>query len=78
MNDPQPGKEISWQEFRNQLLESGQVERIVVTNKNMAKVVMRRGTSGDAAGDSGAAGESGGRGGVVDGGIGLRRVQKQT
>lgn len=30
-------KEISWQEFRNQYLEPGLVERVVVVNKSMAK-----------------------------------------
>jgi hypothetical protein len=32
------GKEISWQEFVTQVLESGEVERIIVTNRNVAKV----------------------------------------
>jgi AFG3 family protein len=36
------GQEISWQEFRKQLLESGEIDRLIVTNKNLAKVVMRR------------------------------------
>lgn len=36
------GKEISWQEFVTQMLESGEVERIIVSNKNVAKVVLRR------------------------------------
>jgi AFG3 family protein len=39
--DAKPGKEISWQDFQSQLLESGMVDRIVVTNKNMAKVQLR-------------------------------------
>jgi AFG3 family protein len=38
----QDGKEISWQEFQNHLLESGQVDRIVVSNKNIARVMVRR------------------------------------
>ena len=40
-SDAKPGREISWQEFQSQLLESGLVDRIVVTNKNMAKVQLR-------------------------------------
>lgn len=32
------GKEISWQEFVTQVLESGEVERIIVSNRNVAKV----------------------------------------
>jgi len=35
------GREISWHDFQKQLLESGQVDRIIVTNKNIARVVMR-------------------------------------
>lgn len=35
------GKEISWQEFQTHLLESGEVDRLIVTNKNVAKVVLR-------------------------------------
>uniref|UniRef100_A0ACD5T9F8 Uncharacterized protein n=1 Tax=Avena sativa TaxID=4498 RepID=A0ACD5T9F8_AVESA len=34
-------KEISFQEFKNKLLEPGLVERIVVTNKSVAKVYVR-------------------------------------
>ncbi|RYH01210.1 hypothetical protein EON65_48515 [archaeon] len=30
-------REITWQDFQKTLLESGQVERIVVSNKNVAK-----------------------------------------
>ena len=40
-SDSKPGKEISWQDFQSQLLESGLVDRIVVTNKNVAKVQLR-------------------------------------
>ena len=35
-------REISWQEFQGQLLEKGQVDRIIVSNKNVARVVLRR------------------------------------
>lgn len=35
-------REISWQEFETTLLESGNVDRITVSNKNIAKVVLRR------------------------------------
>lgn len=39
------GHEINWQEFQSQLLASGEVERLVVTNKQLATVYMRRGSS---------------------------------
>lgn len=32
-----PGKEISWQEFSGKLLESGQVDRILISNKTTAR-----------------------------------------
>ena len=64
-SDSKPGKEISWQEFQSHLLETGMVDRIVITNKNMAKVQLRpvdgseigtlnvnMGGAGDAAGDA--------------------------
>ena len=35
------GREISWQDFQSELLESGLVDRIVVTNKNVAKITLR-------------------------------------
>lgn len=35
------GQEISWQDFKNHLLESGQVDRILVVNKTMARVAVR-------------------------------------
>jgi len=35
------GREITWSEFRNELLESGDVERIVVVNKKLARIKMR-------------------------------------
>mmetsp|Transcript_6710 Transcript_6710/g.11214 ORF Transcript_6710/g.11214 Transcript_6710/m.11214 type:complete len:903 (+) Transcript_6710:84-2792(+) len=35
------GREINWQEFQTQLLEGGHVDRIIVTNKNIARVVLR-------------------------------------
>jgi hypothetical protein len=35
--DEKSGREISWQDFQKQLLETGQVDRIVVTNKNIAR-----------------------------------------
>mmetsp|Transcript_6182 Transcript_6182/g.6384 ORF Transcript_6182/g.6384 Transcript_6182/m.6384 type:complete len:800 (-) Transcript_6182:419-2818(-) len=41
-SDSNSGREISWQEFHSQLLESGSVDRIIVTNKNVARVVLRR------------------------------------
>lgn len=41
MDDIKPGREINWQEFVTQLLENGMVDRIVVSNKNIARVVLR-------------------------------------
>lgn len=35
-------REINWQDFKNQLLASGQVERLIVANKTTVRVVMRR------------------------------------
>ena len=35
--ETQPGREISWQEFSGQLLESGQVDRILISNKKTAR-----------------------------------------
>ncbi|ODV63278.1 m-AAA protease subunit YTA12, partial [Ascoidea rubescens DSM 1968] len=34
------GKEISWQEFRNQLLDKGYVKKIIVVNKSLARVIL--------------------------------------
>jgi len=36
------GKEINWQEFKTHLLAAGEVERIVIVNKQLAKVYVRR------------------------------------
>ena len=33
----QPGREISWQEFSGQVLESGQVDMIQISNKKTAR-----------------------------------------
>ncbi|MCD9644814.1 ATP-dependent zinc metalloprotease FTSH 8, mitochondrial [Datura stramonium] len=38
---PREQQEISFQEFKNKLLEAGLVDRIVVTNKSVAKVYVR-------------------------------------
>lgn len=40
------GKEITFVEFRNQLLLSGQVERVEVVNEQIARIVLRPGASG--------------------------------
>jgi AFG3 family protein len=48
------GKEISWQEFQSQLLESGMVDRIIVSNKTTAKVVLRQPLDAAGAGAAGA------------------------
>lgn len=37
----QGSKEISWQEFSTVILESGQIDRLIVSNKKIAKVVLR-------------------------------------
>ncbi|KAG5188027.1 cell division protease ftsH [Tribonema minus] len=42
--------EISWQEFQTKLLESGEVERIVVVNNKVARVLLRRPVNIHAAG----------------------------
>ncbi|KAM3688837.1 hypothetical protein ACB098_09G001100 [Castanea mollissima] len=39
--DRNPSRKISFQEFKNKLLEPGLVDRIVVTNKSVAKVYVR-------------------------------------
>ena len=45
-SDGKNGKEITFVEFRNQLLETGQVERIVVVNQQIARVVLHPGSRG--------------------------------
>merc|ERR1711965_368334 len=37
------GTEINWQEFATVLLESGEVDRIIVTNSKVAEVLLRPG-----------------------------------
>jgi len=41
ISDMREGREISWQDFQTQLLEGGHVDRIIVTNKNIARVILR-------------------------------------
>lgn len=41
MDNLKNGHEISYQDFQRQLLEAGLVDRIIVTNKNVAKIVLR-------------------------------------
>ncbi|KAJ8537777.1 hypothetical protein K7X08_014317 [Anisodus acutangulus] len=43
---PREQQEISFQEFKNKLLEAGLVDRIVVTNKSVAKVYVRSSPTG--------------------------------
>ncbi|TMW86059.1 hypothetical protein EJD97_021991 [Solanum chilense] len=43
---PREQQEISFQEFKNKLLEAGLVDRIVVTNKSVAKVYVRSSAPG--------------------------------
>ncbi|KAH8074660.1 metalloendopeptidase [Aureococcus anophagefferens] len=40
------GTEINWQEFATVLLESGEVDRIIVTNNKVAEVLLRPGAGG--------------------------------
>jgi AFG3 family protein len=40
------GKEITFVDFRNYLLDSGQVEKIVVVNNNLARVILHPGSKG--------------------------------
>ena len=39
------GTEISWREFSTSLLESGEIDRVIIANKTTARVVMKNGTS---------------------------------
>jgi AFG3 family protein len=43
---PRNGKEITFVDFRNQLLESGQVDKIVVVNNQLARVILHPGSPG--------------------------------
>ena len=40
------GREITFIDFRNQLLDSGQVDKIVVVNNNLARVILHPGSNG--------------------------------
>jgi len=40
------GREITYMDFRNHLLHSGQVDKIVVVNNNMARVILHPGSRG--------------------------------
>jgi AFG3 family protein len=53
LRDRKPGKEISWQEFRTHLLETGQVDRLVVVNKQVCRVNLRPATGPAATGAAG-------------------------
>ncbi|GBG34732.1 ATP-dependent zinc metalloprotease FtsH [Hondaea fermentalgiana] len=53
------GREINWQEFKTHLLAAGEVERIVVVNKQVAKVYVRgRSAANDIIGIGGGNGSS--------------------
>jgi len=43
--DQSQGREINWQDFKSHLLAAGEVERIVIVNKQIAKVYVRRPSS---------------------------------
>ncbi|KAH0640903.1 hypothetical protein KY285_037489 [Solanum tuberosum] len=59
---PREQQEISFQEFKNKLLEAGLVDRIVVTNKSVAKVYVRSSAPGpDQIGDDAVQGPVAGR-----------------
>ncbi|XP_049386276.1 ATP-dependent zinc metalloprotease FTSH 10, mitochondrial-like [Solanum stenotomum] len=59
---PREQQEISFQEFKNKLLEAGLVDRIVVTNKSVAKVYVRSSAPGpDQIGDDSVQGPVAGR-----------------
>ena len=45
-SDGRNGKEITFVEFRNHLLETGQVEKIVVVNQQLARIVLHPGSRG--------------------------------
>jgi AFG3 family protein len=45
-SSPRNGKEITFVQFRNELLETGQVERIEVVNNNFARVILHPGSRG--------------------------------
>lgn len=45
-NGPKDGKEITFVDFRNHLLHTGQVEKIIVVNSSLARVVLRPGSRG--------------------------------
>jgi AFG3 family protein len=45
-SSPRDGKEITFVDFRDQLLETGQVEKIVVVNNQLARVVLLPGSPG--------------------------------
>ena len=51
------GTEINWQEFATVLLESGEVDRIIVTNNKVAEVLLRPGARVGGAVGAAAAGE---------------------
>ena len=61
---------ISWQEFRTQYLERGEVERLQVVNRNVVKVYLRRDNT--AAHTTGVSGDSMGWGGNTLAGRGRR------
>jgi AFG3 family protein len=52
LRDRKGGQEISWQEFRTHLLETGQVDRLVVVNKQVCRVNLRPAVPAMAAGGS--------------------------
>lgn len=45
-------RQISWQEFRINYLERGEVERLEVVNRNLVRAYLRRDSTGQVWGDS--------------------------
>lgn len=41
MKSQTPMKEINWQEFRMNYLERGEVDKVVISNKTLAKVYLK-------------------------------------
>ncbi|XP_057772410.1 ATP-dependent zinc metalloprotease FTSH 8, mitochondrial-like isoform X2 [Salvia miltiorrhiza] len=52
VTEPAKGKQISFQEFKNKLLEPGLVDHIVISNKSVAKVYVRSSPKNDSSHDS--------------------------
>mmetsp|Transcript_9645 Transcript_9645/g.21436 ORF Transcript_9645/g.21436 Transcript_9645/m.21436 type:complete len:269 (-) Transcript_9645:481-1287(-) len=65
LNDIPAGREVTWADFRNRMLEANKVDKIVVTNKNLARVVLKPGCSLEGPGGGGMPRGAGGAMGMV-------------